>query len=175
MTLFQGRYRIESSRRPGWDYASPGWYFVTVCTQHKQAFLGEVIEEHVQLSLAGVIAQNELHGLPSHYDRTEIDCCVIMPDHIHAIIVIEGRHMFFPDGGPYSQLPAPGFPFEWPRPGSLSTIVRSYKAGVARLCRLQGLEFAWQAGFYDRVLRDDGEVNGARECIANNPRNWATP
>ena len=79
--------------------------------------MGTVVEEQVQLSAAGQVAQNELQKLPSHYDRVRIDCSVIMPNHIHVIVVIDGRHMFSPDHGLFSQLPRRGFPFDSPWPG----------------------------------------------------------
>jgi REP-associated tyrosine transposase len=172
VTLFREQYRVESARRPGWDYTSAGWYFVTICARQREELMGTVVEEQVQLSAAGQVAQNELQKLPSHYDRVRIDCSVIMPNHVHVIVVIDGKHMFSPDHGPFSQLPRRGFPFDSPWPGSLPAIVRSYKAGVARLCRIRRLEFGWQAGFYDRVLRDDQELNAAREYIAKNPSRW---
>jgi len=96
-----------------------------------------------------------------------------MPNHVHAIIIIDGR-------GCYSaSLGADGLPAT-PKLGapaitmlSLSSIVRSYKSGVTRLCKAHGFQnFAWQPRFYDHVLRTNASVNAVRDYIQNNPANW---
>jgi len=58
MTLFRNKYRIESARLPGWDYANPGWYFVTICTRNRELFLSDIVDDSVILKPAGFIAVN---------------------------------------------------------------------------------------------------------------------
>ena len=135
MSLYQNKYRVESARLHGWDYRSPGWYFVAICTQHHICILGNIVHGQVQLSRSGKIADSELYNLPCH-----------------AIVVIDGQHCHSPNPETYTDrcaykhsVPVP------PKAGSLSAIVRSYKAGVTRRCHEIGLKnFAWQAGWpYD--------------------------
>jgi putative transposase len=169
MTLFKGKYRVESTRLQGWDYATPGWYFVTICTNNRVCSLGEVVEGAVQLSQIGRIAQSELINIPTHYANVRVDSFVVMPNHIHAITVIEGAHQYTPGLRPPID---DRVPTEKVKPGSLSTIVRSYKAGVVRLARQQGLVFGWQPGFHDHILRRNKSVNAVRDYLQENPANW---
>ncbi len=166
MTLFQNRYRIESTRIPDWDYSARGWYFVTFCTKDKECSLGRAVDGQMLLSDAGVIAEAEMKALSTHYQNVAVDRYVIMPNHVHAIVVVEGTHIYSPKAGV-----APS-PIGMNRP-SLSTIVGGYKAGVSRRCHAQGIvDFAWQARFHDHILRSNVSVNAVRDYIDRNPENW---
>jgi hypothetical protein len=126
MTLFQNRYRVESTRLKGWDYRSRGWYFVTICTRDRSCILGDVVAGAVQLSRIGRIAESDLKCVGDHYPNVRVDSFVVMPNHVHAIIFIDGDHAYTPN--PIRRAPvAQGFGS--PAAGSLATIVRSYKAG----------------------------------------------
>ena len=92
-----------------------------------------------------------------------------MPNHVHAIIRIEGDHQYSPH--PESLPPLCGIS---PGAGSLAAIVRSYKAGVTRRCVALGWQREiWQARYYDRIVRGDSNISAVREYILNNPANWA--
>jgi|ERR1039458_513640 REP element-mobilizing transposase RayT len=166
MTRFQNRYQIESTRLAGWDYGSRGWYFATVCTKDKKCCLGHAVDGQIILSDAGVIAEIEMKSIPSHYDNVIVDRCVVMPNHVHAIIVIEGDHLYSPVETRLAASPA-----RTDEP-SLSTIVGSYKAGVSRICHAHGLVFTWQARFHDHILRSNASLNAVRDYIDHNPQNW---
>jgi REP element-mobilizing transposase RayT len=166
VTLFNGTYRIESTRLRHWDYGSPGWYFVTICTQNRECLFGEIVQGQVKLSPAGTVVQAELRNVPSHYSNVIIDASVVMPNHLHAIIVIDGPHQFSP-------WPSPSRSGEsLPSSQSLSSIVRSFKSGVTYRWRRLGIECAWQARFYEHILRGNASVNAVRDYIQNNPLNW---
>jgi putative transposase len=168
MTLYQKKYRIESARYPGWDYRARGWYFVTICSHLKTHLFGEVVCGQMRFSQIGAIVESELRSLNSHYKNVEVNTHVVMPNHIHAIIMIEGDHAFSPNP---KGLPQPvGIS---PTAGSLSAIVRSYKAGVSRQCRNLWLtKQIWQPRFYDKRLRSDAIISAVREYIRNNAANW---
>jgi len=124
------------------------------------------------LSEAGLIAATEMELVTSHYFNVLVDCFVIMPNHVHAIIVIEGQQQCSPN----SAEPAVFAPREL-KPGcvavSLATIVGSYKAGVSRICGISGiLNFQWQRRFHDHILRSNASVNSVRDYIDHNPQNW---
>ncbi len=91
MTLprFKGKYRVESTRLSNRDYAANGWYFVTICSQNRAYFFGDVIAGQMQLSAVGKIAQQFWAEIPNHFTHTYIDAYVIMPNHIHGIVVID--------------------------------------------------------------------------------------
>jgi putative transposase len=169
MTLFKKEFRVESARRVGWDYKSRGWYFVTICTKDKKCSLGTVSGGKIVLSNAGAIAEAEMRNLAEHYTNVAVDRFVIMPNHVHAIIVIDGEHA-------YSPAKISGDAGDGASPVSTKTlgeIVGGYKAGVSRLCRALGImDFAWQERFHDHILRSNAAVNGVRDYIEQNPANW---
>jgi putative transposase len=174
VTLYQNKYRVESTRLRTWDYRARGWYFVTICTQNRAHIFGEVVAREMLLSQAGLIADSELRTLHSHYENVAVEEQVVMPNHVHAIILIDGEHCFSPSDSMSLPLSAESAPTSTsPRPGSLSAIMRSYKAGVTRKCREMGLnQEIWQSRFHDRLLRGDQVIAAVREYIRNNPGNW---
>ena len=171
MTLFRNRYRVESARLADWDYSECGWYFVTICTKDKKCSLGQVSHGRVALSQGGLVAEDELRSVPGHYSNVTIDCFVVMPNHVHTIVVIEGAHQYSPDE---TRQAASLREFaQKPLAKSLAAIVGSYKAGVSRRCRLCGIgDFAWQTRFHDHILGSNAAVNAVREYIDKNPENW---
>ncbi len=88
MTLYKNKYRIESTRLPTYDYSSNGYYFVTICTHQKHCYFGKIVNAQMQLSQLGKIAQKHWQEIPKHFDGVDIDEFVIMPNHVHGIIVI---------------------------------------------------------------------------------------
>jgi putative transposase len=142
---------------------------VTICTRNHACIFGTASEGSVRLSPAGEIPDSELQTLPKHYSRVVLDSFVVMPNHLHFILVLDGCHRYSPN----TKIPlAPAVDrnrgLVSPVAGSLSTIVRSYKAGVTRRCRDLGLlNFAWQPGFHEHVLRGNASVDAVR-----NPANW---
>ncbi|MBI3474973.1 MAG: transposase [Acidobacteria bacterium] len=168
MTLFQKQYRVETTRLTNWDYRNPGWYFVTLCTKGKKYTLGSLVDDHIVLSEARTIAEHELSVAATHYSDVLIDCAVVMPNHVHALIVIGGLHRYSPESaiaefvnaGPHG------------RP-SLATIVGGYKSAVTRHCYQDGIRsFEWQSRFHDRILGSNAAVTAVREYIRRNPENW---
>jgi putative transposase len=173
MILYQNKYPVESARLQGWDYRSPGWYFVTVCARHHICIFGNIASGHVQLSPSGEVADSELRTLPNHYVNISIDHFIVMPNHIHAIIVIDGQHRHSPSPETCTEPRPDNLALIPPKAGSLSAIIRSYKAGVTRRCNEMGLKtFAWQPGFYDHIVRANTSLQAIRDYIEQNPANW---
>ena len=176
MTLYREQFRVESARLKNWDYRSPGWYFVTVCTAGKRLVFGDVANGEMIHSALGSNADAQLRAVPSHYKDVILDAFVVMPNHMHAILVITGRHRYTPNAeletDRVGKVRADGMPAP-PSAGSLSAIVRSYKAGVTRWAVANGSPgFKWQSRFYDHLLRTNRTVNAVRDYIRCNPMNW---
>jgi len=184
---FKGKYRVESTRLPNWNYAAKGWYFVTICTRERTHFFGEVITSQMEFSTIGEIAQQFWAEIPKHFNHTYIDAYVIMPNHVHGIIVIDRPHQVNRDRPPNVEMLPPNVETLQcnvstrgqfmsdisPQAGSLGAIVRSYKSAVSRWSHQNGFEdFAWQDRFYDRIIRADGSLNCIRQYIVNNPTKW---
>ena len=85
---FNNIYKIETTRLKAWDYTKPGKYFVTICTHRRKEFFGEIIDKKMFLSDIGKIADVELQETEKIRKNIKLDKYVIMPNHIHVIIVI---------------------------------------------------------------------------------------
>ncbi len=164
--LFQDRYRIASSRLPGWNYASVGWYFVTFCTKNRVCNLGEIVADQsghpqIKLSDVGQIVLSELLETSVQRPNMAIDEYVIMPNHVHVLLEIHE------DNGA-SENPSGQF-----EPDSISVAIAHIKSLSTKRIRAHlDREFAWQTRFYDSVVRDEASLNRIREYIRNNPREW---
>ncbi|MBL7732965.1 MAG: transposase [Chitinophagaceae bacterium] len=158
MDKFQNKYRIESARLASWDYRWPGAYFITICTKNREHFFGSVINQQMQLSKIGELAHSCWTEIPAHAMNILLGEFVIMPDHVHGIIIIdvETRHA--------SSLHS--------RKNSISSIVGGFKSSVTRLARPVNSLFNWQSRFYDRIIRDREEFIRISDYIRNNPANW---
>jgi len=166
-------YHVEkrhrsSIRLPGYDYAQPGGYFVTICTQGRACQFGEVIDGEMRLNHAGKIVEECWSAIPDHFPSVEMDKFTIMPNHIHGILVMCGR-------GTACRAPT-AEQFGKPRPGSLPTIMRSFKSAVTiRINQMRSTpgQPIWQRNYYEHIIRNDGALGRIREYIAYNPAKWA--
>ena len=86
---YKNKYRIASARHPNWDYGGDSAYFITICTQHRTHFFGEINEGIMQLSPIGVYAQQCWDEIPNHFPFVQLGAFVVMPNHIHGIIIID--------------------------------------------------------------------------------------
>jgi len=91
MTLFKNKYRIESARLPGYDYSQYGAYFVTIVTHNRENFFGEIVNGKMLLNEIGKIVLHCWNDLPNHYENIILDEFVIMPNHVHGIIIITDK------------------------------------------------------------------------------------
>ena len=188
MPLFRNKYRVETTRLKHWDYAAPGFYFVTICTRGRELFLGNITKSKMMLSPIGGIARQCWDDIPTHFPNCRLDARVIMPNHIHGIIVlVETRHgASLPGASPRGASPRGASPrgasppgasppgrFGPLQSGSLPAIINAYKGSVKRRCNQNGFgDFAWQPRFYDHVIRGESELHRIRQYIANNPAKW---
>ena len=188
MDKFRGKYRIKSARWEKWDYGWNGAYFVTIVTQNRLHYFGRIIDGEMQLSDLGKIAQKFWYEIPVHFPFVVLDAFVVMPNHIHGIIIID-KPVETPDSGVstgknmdvYIETPNLGVSTRknmdagndkrW-KPGTLGVIVNQYKRACTIEARQIVPDFGWQSRFYDRVIRDGNEFNKIRFYILNNPGNW---
>ena len=87
-TLFQNKYRIESNRKPFWDYSSFGYYFVTICTNNREHYFGKIVNDQIILNNIGHMVNNEWKISENIRNEIILDCFVIMPNHLHGIVII---------------------------------------------------------------------------------------
>lgn len=158
----------RSIRLKEFDYTQPGAYFVTVCTWRRENLFGEVVEGEVRLNERGYIVRECWNEIPEHFLQVDLDAFVVMPNHIHGIIVIKGN-----DDVVGATHASPLHRKSGPRPKSLGAMVGSFKSATARRIHGESGETGiWQRNFYERVIRDEKEWDLMRRYIEYNPDNW---
>ena len=167
----------------GHDYSQNGIYFVTICTKDKELIFGHLSNYKMLLNKFGKIARNEWVKNARLREYVYLDKFVIMPDHIHGILIIKNenvlnrdlfcRVMARHDPTPYHN-DIPGHKFGKPLAQSLSSVIGAYKSSVTReINRIRKLpgHTIWQRGFYDHIIRNKKELFAMRRYISNNPAN----
>ena len=89
---FQNKYRIKSIRLKNWDYRNNGAYFITICTQNRRHFFGEIIDKKMELNEIGLLANNFWAEIPNHFSFVELGNFQIMPNHMHGILIVDALH-----------------------------------------------------------------------------------
>jgi len=163
----------HSTRLKGYDYAQEGAYFITICTHGKQWLFGEIQNDVMMLNEYGQIATACWLAIPDHFPNIELDAFVIMPNHMHGIVVINDIHTDV--GAQYIAPSTEKHAIPLPKAGSLSVAIRSYKAAVTRqinnLYHVAG-EHLWQRNFHDHIIRNEMGLNYLRAYVINNPVAW---
>jgi REP element-mobilizing transposase RayT len=155
----------RSNRLPEYDYAREGAYSITVCTHRRRHLFGEVIDEQLQMTLLAQIVSTTWYAIPTHFPNVTLDAFIIMPDHLHGIIVL-GQPAIINITGAMNCAPTKT---------TLGNVVRAFKARVtAAANRARGNigTRVWQRDYYDRIVRNVAELDRTRQYIADNPRNW---
>jgi REP element-mobilizing transposase RayT len=165
----------RSIRLKDYNYSDEGTYFVTICTKGHKCIFGDVMDGGIRLNEYGKIAEACLLDIKNHIDKIELDSFVIMPNHIHGIICIKydtnlgARHAVPLQDA--SKRESFGRPISSP----LSTVIRSFKSAVSRqINKIENTsgKTIWQRNYYERVIRDEDELDRIREYISENPMKW---
>ena len=150
---YKNKYRIKSMRLPNWDYGNNGRYFITICTQNRICFFGKIINREMQLNTMGKLAYKYWDEIPIHFPFVKLGEFAIMPDHMHGILIIDKTdvesktiivdtlHCNVSTTNTKNQQMANISP----KPGSISTIIRSYKSVVTKNVRKIHTDFGWQS------------------------------
>ena len=198
---FKGKYRIGSARRQKWDYRWDAGYFITICTQNRQHFFGEINDGKMELSYQGILADVFWHEIPIHSKSVLLDEFTVMPNHIHGILILQnglpspdffdvfdfgnlnndlnrdvGRDRACPVSTPMEsnnqKIVTGQNRFQNPGKNSVSSIIGSYKSSVTKHANRLNLENGWQTRFHDHIIRTKEEYFRIKYYIRNNPRNW---
>ena len=177
---FLGKYRKQSARAMWHDYDG-GLYFVTICTKDRVHYFGEISENEMHLTEVGQYVVEQIRNVQVHYNYAKIPLWVVMPNHLHAIVIIDG------DNIPYKRRVVKtldGSMVESRRAttlqqrgianmqGGLSVGVGGFKSAVTKFANERGISFAWQTRFHDRIVRDTCEMNQIADYIENNVQKW---
>ena len=163
----------KPTRLREYDYSQSGWYFLTVCTKNQIKWFGDVIDEKMVLNAYGKIVQEQWLWPARQYVYVKLDEFVIMPNHMHGIVVIENEvHCRVSKDNPRVVPTVPKVLYNR-RYNLLSKSINAYKTTTSKLIHQNGLaEFIWQRSFYDHIIRDEESLGSIREYIADNPMKW---
>ncbi len=172
-----------STRLREWDYSWPWWYYVTICTYDRRCLFGKIVDNMVELSEIGEIVREEWMRTPAIRPEIELDDFVVMPNHIHGIIIIGTSvgatgpvaHKKEQDNS-VNRATHQVAPTKTLVSGSLGAVVGQFKSKSAkRINVMRGREgvSVWQRGFHDHIIRNDADLHRIRTYIANNPLQWA--
>jgi REP element-mobilizing transposase RayT len=191
------RHHRRSIRLAGFDYASPGWYFVTLCVHRRLPLFGEVESDTVRLTDAGRMVADWWHRLPTRFPAVRLDTFVVMPNHVHGIIGIVDApavHLTdavhptgtvhptvgadprvrppsgrgtMPDQGAHAGAPLPQIVQWWK-----TMTTNAYIHGVRDAGWVPFDGRLWQRNYWERVVRSERELDLARRYIADNPLRW---
>ncbi len=157
--MASGHPTRKSPRLDGFNYASSGAYFITICTDSRVSRFGQVTDGTMHLSRVGRIAEEEWLRTPSVRSGVSLDVHVVMPNHLHGILLIDDA------GIDLGRLPA-----------TVGAIIRGYKGATTRRVT-EALPSStgkvWQRGYYDHIIRSESDMQRIREYIVNNPLQWS--
>ena len=198
---FKEKYRIPSERLQNWDYGWNGIYFITICVAGREHYFGEITKGKIRMSEIGLLAERFWFEIPQHFPFILFDAFVVMPNHIHGILIIDKV-----DGGRINtnimksvetrqclvseHCDNSGFNIETrqclvstdatpgqqrfrnPGKNNISSVIGSYKSVVARYAHRIISGFDWQAKFHDHIVRSADSLKRIREYNQKNPANW---
>jgi putative transposase len=163
MTNDSSQPHRRPTRLKNYNYSSVGAYFVTVCTYNRECVLGSIIDGEMHLGEYGRIVEAVWHELPNHYQYVYLDEFIIMPNHIHGIIILQ-------DAVGEGLKPSPTM-----RRHALTEIIRGLKTFSARginSSRNTPGKRVWQRSYHEHVIRSGTDLQSIREYTVNNTLQW---
>ena len=188
---FRNKYRIDSARAKWHDY-DDGFYFVTICTKNREYFFGTIENNEMILSETGKYVRQRMERIHEHHLYAEIPLWTVMPNHVHLIVSIDIGRL------PHKKRDIPvlenisqtgdvsgtggdvsgnvsttkGMECATNKQSWLSVVIRQFKQSVTRFAKQNNIEFAWQSGFHDHIIRNQKELDLVSEYIKNNVKRW---
>jgi len=165
------KHARRSIRLPEYDSTYRGAYAITLCTYQRECFLGVVVNGEMISNELGLLVKACWEEIPAHFPNTDLDMFVVMPNHVHGIIVLKDS----PNTATNQATTPHVESFGRPVPGSLATIIRSFKSATTRRVnetRNTPKMPVWQRNYYEAIIRDEDALHRVREYIALNPIRW---
>ncbi len=182
--LFKNKYRIDSIRAQWWDYSNNANYFITIVLKNRIHHFGEIFKNsklelnEMKLSEIGEKAYEFWYEIPQHFPFVKLDAFIVMPDHIHGIVIIDKPSTHQKHYADLSKNPTTDHKINRkmaaisPKPGSLSVIIGSYKSVITKNARKINPNFQWLPRFHDYIIRNENEFFRIKKYIDNNIDNW---
>lgn len=200
MSKFQNKYRVESHRKPNWDYSAAAHYYITICCKNQKHYLGKIENHRMILSDYGKIVEREWHESYAMRKELFLDEFIFMPNHLHAIIIIDpdaieigpvqthGRaslpndHSLLINHSEKAHGRAP-LPFVR-KPKSISSFIAGFKSSTTNKIDdfIDEMELPvkkfnrnnkfWQSNYHDNIIRNEKAYQNIKTYIINNPEKW---
>ena len=156
----QKKFPCRKSPRAYFHDYSGGAYFIMICTEDKAHYFGEIIGGEMIFSAIGKFCEKQFMDIQFHYPYIEIPLYTVMPNHVHALVIISDKHQrtHEPCVPTFRTL--------------LSVMVAGLKRSVTMYARRNNILFGWQARYHDRIIRNMEENNRITEYIQNNVSRW---
>jgi len=155
--MFKNKYRVESGRLKGYDYSSPGAYYITTVTKNRKCYFGNVVNDKMILNEFGKIVNNFWKEIPKHFPYVILDEHIVMPNHVHGIIILDE----FTEISKTKEKRQP-----------IGVIINQFKRICTITIRMTDINFGWQPRFHDHIIRNEDDLNRIRQYIIDNPKNW---
>ena len=167
------RHHRRSIRLRNHDYTQPGGYFITIVTHQRACLFGQIVNEEMQLNDYGRIADECWRAIPEHFPNVELGTYVVMPNHVHGIIVInENRTTMNSSSSVGAQHASPLSPHRV-KPKSIGVIVGSFTSAVTRrIGRELNATGIWQRNYYEHIIRDHKDWDRIHRYLESNPSRW---
>ena len=173
--------RRKSPRLPGYDYGTTGTYFITICVEGRQNLLGHIAEEVLVPTIAGLMVESWWGNITRRYPNIELGPYVIMPNHLHGILVVESAATASSVGEARCGLHSQGYDETIGIPVSLTDVVGWFKSmtttdyirGVTDFGWPPFTKRLWQRSFYDHIIRNEPDLSRIVNYIEDNSRRWA--
>jgi len=178
--------RRKPNRLKNFDYSSSGWYFVTICTQNRECIFGNIINNNMILNKYGEIVNRYWLKLPKHFNNVELDEFIVMPNHVHGIIIIRNSNQYV--GNDHRVVPInnnqvghDGPTLQNTRQQQLLFRIVQWLKTITTNIYIKGVKNnqfprfdkrIWQKSFYDHIIRNEYSLNRIRRYVKDNPRNW---
>jgi REP element-mobilizing transposase RayT len=162
------QYR-KNIRLKDYDYSSAGYYFVTIVSYKRKSIFGEIIDGQNNLNSLGMIIEKTWQEIPEHFPYVEVDSHIVMPNHFHGIVIINGVGVQHVVGAQHAE------PLRVIKTQPLGLIVRSFKSAVTKRVHDLGLligEKIWQRNYYEHIIRNEDDYHQITDYIETNPINW---
>ena len=172
--------RRRSIRLKGYAYSQAGAYFVSIVTQGRECCFGDVIGKDMRLNDAGRMAHRVWESLPLRFPGVETDYFVVMPNHLHGIVIMNNLPRNPGGGAAVKDRAAAGDRATTRVAPTLGRVVGAYKSlttleytrGV-KTCNWPTFEGRlWQRNYYEHIVRDDESLSRIRQYISDNPAQW---
>ncbi len=160
-------HKRNSIRLKGYDYSQPGLYFVTICVRGKMHLFGKIVNDKLELNVAGKMIETEWLRLQKKFTRIKLYEYVVMPNHFHAILKIQSITSTMVKSSDSKKITL----------GSVigafkSTTTRKYINGVKNNNWESFDKKLWQRNYFEHIIRDKKSYYEISKYIIDNPKNW---